>query len=403
MSLYTPIDGAIGLQLASPYVAGSGSLVLKAGQGARFVTFPTIVTAITNASYNTGAGEVLCEYTVTGKSGDTLTGVAAVAGFTDQNFATNDFVEGRVSVKYLIDAYAALGKSFATVASEATLAGSRVLTAGSNITLTDAGAGSTLTIAATGGGGSGTVNSGTGGQIAYYPATAAAVSSAAKLGYDITNACPLWTAIADPAAPVVGDKWYSSPAGGLVTCRAASGGNFLNTMEDGTFFRCTNCTALANSAAQATLLASPTASWGSLTIPSGALLPGQWIDIDFQGVVSTTGTPTFQPVLKFGTVTVLPGSAVALASSITNLLAMNWGGLRIVARTVGASGSLNGGGVLRLGQQNYILTTNASEVGTDITGVNFNQANALDFQGQWGTGSASNSIQVLSFIARLKG
>jgi hypothetical protein len=131
MSLNTPVDGAIGLQLASGYTAGSGSLVLKAGQGAKFTTFPTIVTVITFASYNTGASEVLCEFTVTGKSTDTLTGVAAVAGFTDQNFATNDYVEGRVSAKYITDVNA--------VVSQITLAGALTTVGAFSTTLTTTG------------------------------------------------------------------------------------------------------------------------------------------------------------------------------------------------------------------------------------------------------------------------
>ncbi len=120
-TLNTPVDGAVGLQLASPYVAGSGSFALKSGQGSFFTTFPTIVTLITNGSYNTGAGEVLCEYIVTGKTTDTLTGATAVSGFTDQNFATNDYVEGRVSAKYITDLNTAVGVgSGGTVTSVAT-------------------------------------------------------------------------------------------------------------------------------------------------------------------------------------------------------------------------------------------------------------------------------------------
>ncbi len=120
-TLNTPVDGAVGLQLASPYVAGSGSFALKSGQGSFFTAFPTIVTLITNGSYNTGAGEVLCEYIVTGKTTDTLTGATAVSGFTDQNFATNDYVEGRVSARYITDLNTAVGVgSGGTVTSVAT-------------------------------------------------------------------------------------------------------------------------------------------------------------------------------------------------------------------------------------------------------------------------------------------
>ena len=81
--------------LASPYTAGSGSLVLTTGEGAQFgSTFPIRVTAITAATYRTTA-EVLAIYTVTGRTTDTLTGVSVAEGTTDQNFATGAIVEMR--------------------------------------------------------------------------------------------------------------------------------------------------------------------------------------------------------------------------------------------------------------------------------------------------------------------
>lgn len=98
---YTPNDNAIGLQLASPYATGSGSIVLKTGQGAKFTAFPTFVTLITNATYNTGATESLTVFTVTGKSTDTLTGVVVASGYTDTVYTANDYCEGRVNSGYI--------------------------------------------------------------------------------------------------------------------------------------------------------------------------------------------------------------------------------------------------------------------------------------------------------------
>ena len=74
--LYQANDNAIGLQLASPYTTEArGSIVLKTGQGAKFVNFPTTATLVTFGTYNTGASESLTVFTVTGKTTDTLTGV----------------------------------------------------------------------------------------------------------------------------------------------------------------------------------------------------------------------------------------------------------------------------------------------------------------------------------------
>ena len=71
--------------------------------------------------------------------------------------------------------------------------------------------------------GSGTVHSGTASNLAYYGATGTAVSGATQLGYDGTNNCLLLTGQPDPSSPVAGDKWFSSPAGGLVFCRFVDG------------------------------------------------------------------------------------------------------------------------------------------------------------------------------------
>ena len=72
--------------LASPYTAGSGSLALATGEGARFgSTFPICVTVITAATYRTTA-ETLAIYTVTGRSTDTLTGVSVAESTTDRSF-----------------------------------------------------------------------------------------------------------------------------------------------------------------------------------------------------------------------------------------------------------------------------------------------------------------------------
>jgi hypothetical protein len=108
-TIYYTQDNAIGLQLASAYTAGSGNIALKAGQGAKFVTFPTTVTLITNGTYNTGAGESLTVFTVTGKSTDTLTGVVVASGYTDTNYSANDYCEGRPNTTWAAAIEEAIG------------------------------------------------------------------------------------------------------------------------------------------------------------------------------------------------------------------------------------------------------------------------------------------------------
>ena len=114
MALNTPINDVIGLQLASPYTAGSGSMVLRSGEGAKIAATPTLVTAITAATYQQGASEVKASYVVSGVSGDTLT-VAVADGYADRNFAIGDYVECRPEAKYITDLNAAVNANTAAL------------------------------------------------------------------------------------------------------------------------------------------------------------------------------------------------------------------------------------------------------------------------------------------------
>jgi hypothetical protein len=146
MALNTPVDGAVNLQLSSAYTAGSGSFVLKTGQGAKWSTFPTIVTAITAATYNTGSGEVLCAYLCTGKSGDTLTGISALAGFTDQNFAVNDIIEGRWDAKYITDLNSAVASAASLLSVQSVKTANYTATAGQFVPASAASGSITITL-----------------------------------------------------------------------------------------------------------------------------------------------------------------------------------------------------------------------------------------------------------------
>jgi len=258
------------------------------------------------------------------------------------------------------------------------------------------------------GGGSGTVNSGTVSNLAYYGATGTAVSGGTKFGYDATNTCPIWTPVPAPGSPSQGDQWFDSVAGAIVTCRFVDGsGNALNTMDDGTFFRCGSCTALANTASQTSILGSPTNSWGSKTIPSGALRAGQIIEIAFQALLQSTNTPTLTWFVTFGGTTVLFSAAntVSANPNTTNVQIAPWA---LYIRSTGSSGSINGAGytaTLDAGLQSWFFGTRGQGNGTgaDITGVNYNQANAVDLQAQYSAASTSNTVQVIGCQMRLRG
>lgn len=95
----TPLNN-VRASLASAHAPGDGQLSLGSGQGARFgtITPPTWlrVTVITAASYGRYPETLMiCE--VTGRTGDILTGVAAIEGTTDRPFTMGDFVEARAT------------------------------------------------------------------------------------------------------------------------------------------------------------------------------------------------------------------------------------------------------------------------------------------------------------------
>lgn len=374
-TLYTPVDGAIGLQLASPYTSGSGSMTLKTGQGAFFVTFPTIVTAITQGTYNTGGGEVLCEYVVTGKSTDTLTGVTAVGGFTDRNFATNDFVEGRVSAVYIAN--------LNTVATA---------DAG-NITANFIKAGPTTGAAA----------------VPNYRAQVTADLPSPlypKFGYDATNTAPQWTAIADPGSPAAGDRWLSTASNSPVDCRFVDGSsNPFLVREDGTFFSCGSCTQLASFTTAASMLAGASNTLGSVTIPGNTLKINQCIEINFLSSWQATSTPTYTFSIYAGTTLLTTGSATIGANGPFPMSTI-WPILLWVT-AIGSSGS-----VTSIGQVYFWSATSPGDgtisMASGATGytpvvINTTSAFALDLRMACSANSSSNTIQMLNCQMRIRG
>jgi hypothetical protein len=372
-TLYTPVDGAIGLQLASGYTAGAGSMTLKSGQGAFFVIFPTIITAITQGTYNTGGGEVLCEYSVTGKSGDTLTGVTAMSGFTDRNFATNDYIEGRVSSIYITSLNTVDAADAGTIAANLIKAGP---TAG----------------------------------VAAVPNYRAAVPADlpsplyAKFTYDTTNTCPQWTPIADPGTPALGDRWLSTASNSPVDCRVAG----FNVRENGTFFSCGACTALSNFTGPTTLFGSASNILGSLTIPANTLAAGQiitWLPFGTWGV--TTGSPTLTfNLLVNGSIIATSGAVAVSGSAITN---KQWGlaGPELIITAGGSGGTCFVQGSINFFTGTAIvggvyMTTGSSQSGTPVA-FNTTISNAIDVQVACSAANTANTIQILASQWQISG
>lgn len=106
MSTFASPRDRVYLTLAQNYTSGSGQMVLTSTPSG--VTYPIYFVAITNATYNSGSSEVAASYTATGITGSTLTGVAVLAGSTDQNFSAGDHVDIRGCAQYVLDLNAAM-------------------------------------------------------------------------------------------------------------------------------------------------------------------------------------------------------------------------------------------------------------------------------------------------------
>lgn len=101
--LATPLNNAVS-SLSTAHTSGSGTLILKTGEGARFGT-PTVDAPIrvTVAARSTLVNGQIAPtstqtiFLVTGRTGDTLTGLTATEGTADQNFTRNDPVASLIT------------------------------------------------------------------------------------------------------------------------------------------------------------------------------------------------------------------------------------------------------------------------------------------------------------------
>jgi hypothetical protein len=263
--------------------------------------------------------------------------------------------------------------------------------------------------AAGAGSGSGTPG-GTAGQFQYNSAGTSFAGSP-NFSFDATNGTPQFTPISAPASPAVGDQWFDSTAGGIVTCRFVDGsGNRLITMNDGTFYRTGPC-ANVNNTTGASLLGSPTSVWGSLVIPGGSLKAGQWIEAYFQaqiGVVNS-GSNFFAIGLRMlATNAVIQNVAVSTGTAfvITTASLQTYGPAVMNIISTGASGSVNGSGnavIVQSGTASVALPMATTTAGTIETSVDFTVANTMDLFCQWAPASASNTITLQNLRFALRG
>lgn len=128
---------------------------------------------------------------------------------------------------------------------------------------------------------------------------------------------------------------------------------------------------------------------GNPTLEPGNLVVGRKIRVKAGGFYSTTGTPTLQLKVKFGTVVVLDTTAVATPAGAAN---KQWTleGL-ITVRTNGSTGTVIAQGMVTIASSTTAVQSEQM-VNTGTVTVDTTVATAITVTAQWGTASASNTI-----------
>lgn len=121
----TPVNNASSV-LAADHAAGSGTLVLRAGDGALFGTpSPSAPVRVTVASRPTLAGGQIVPnttktiYQATARTGDTLSGLSAIEGTADRAYRANDPVAVLVTAGMLSEIQGAVNSAAVSLATKA--------------------------------------------------------------------------------------------------------------------------------------------------------------------------------------------------------------------------------------------------------------------------------------------
>lgn len=145
-----------------------------------------------------------------------------------------------------------------------------------------------------------------------------------------------------------------------------------------------------------------------LPIINGYVLrPGAKLWLQAYGEFSTTGTPTLALGFYIGTAAAAITTDIALSSVITTgsaaaawPWAMEWFG---TVTAVGTSGTLVGGGELKLGTSLTAWTSTPIPITQALRTVTWDTtiARALGVSGTWGTSSPSNTVKTNGFHVAL--
>jgi hypothetical protein len=170
--------------------------------------------------------------------------------------------------------------------------------------------------------------------------------------------------------------------------------NITSTANKGLFAQTGASIPVSNSTAEATLL---DGGVGSLNIPANGFNIGDSFSATLAGHMSSANNNTLRIRIKSGSV-ILGDTGVITLPSVSN---KHWEmELRFTIRSLGAAGVAE---IAAFGQFTYSKNSGNQFEGIDFVSINNSTfdttvSNTLDVTAQWGTASASNSINTESFV-----
>lgn len=160
-------------------------------------------------------------------------------------------------------------------------------------------------------------------------------------------------------------------------------------------------TAVANTTTETSLLTGASvAAESTRTVEAGMTAAGAIYRVRIEGAYQTTGTPTIQFRIKFGTTTVSDSTAFATPNNSNGSFVID---TLLFVYSVGGAGSVRAEMIGALSPTLSGAVTLTNFRGNNLTGVDFTASQTLEVTVQWGTASASNSIQTVgASIERLR-
>ncbi len=157
-------------------------------------------------------------------------------------------------------------------------------------------------------------------------------------------------------------------------------------------------TALASSTSLTDISSGGLTAGQAFTLPASFLEPGMQLRVRANGIVSTTGAPNLTMGVYLGGVAGVALASTGAVSASANMTNQTWilsADLRV--ETAGPTGTIRTIGSVIGAYFPSALMPATSSSGNSVT-VDTSVPKILTIGAQWGTNSASNSIQLMQFL-----